>query len=261
MNLAVALLLLSAATPAPAHQPETGFLDRTVIVGKDRFRYQVYVPRAWTAARAWPVILFLHGRGESGDDGLLQTEVGLPSAIRRFPERFPAVVVMPQCRKDSFWTSPEMEAQALRALDDAIKEWNGDSKRIYLTGLSMGGYGSWKIAARLAARFAAVVPVCGGITPRANLPEARAAHYAGHGTPDPFATVARGIGKTPVWIFHGADDKVVPPEDSRKMARALEAAGGTVRYTELPGVGHDSWTPAYRDPELARWLLSQARRD
>ncbi len=259
MKLALTSLVLFAACAVPV-RPErplpTGFLDRQVVVDGVTYKYQVYVPQAWTAQKKWPVVLFLHGAGERGEDGLLQTEVGLPSAIRRTPERFPAVVVMPQCRKNAWWNQPAMTAQALRALEQATVEWNGDTARTLLTGLSMGGYGTWSIASKFPGRFAALVPICGGIGKRP-LPATVQVPFPGEGSTDPHATVAQQIGKTPVWVFHGAKDPTVSVDEARKMVEALKAAGGNVRYTEYPEAGHDSWTAAYRDPELATWLFSR----
>lgn len=258
-RLLTAVLFALAACAAPVRRPQppqTGFLDRQAVVDGVTYRYQVYVPASWTPDRRWPVVLFLHGAGERGDDGLLQTEVGLPSAIRRAPERFAAIVVIPQCRKNGWWNQPAMQAQALSALERSMQEWNGDPKRVILTGLSMGGYGTWAIGSRLAGRFAALVPICGGVGKRP-LPTGTAVPFPGEGEPDPYAAVARQIGKTPVWVFHGAKDPTVSVEESRKMVEALKAAGGDVRYTEYPEAGHDSWTAAYRDPELATWMLSK----
>jgi predicted peptidase len=250
----LALLMMAAPPNAPS-----GFLPRTVTVDGISYRYQVYVPPEWSADRAWPVILFLHGSGERGDDGKKQATVGLPAEIRRRPERFPAVVVMPQCREKAHWNQPAMEAQALRALEEAITEWHGDRQRLYLTGLSMGGFGTWNIAYRMASRFAALVPICGAITRRKNFPF-EGVPFPAEGSADPYAALAKAIGKTPVWVFHGANDDTVPIGDSRRMARALEAAGGNVRYSELAGVGHEAWIPAYDDPELARWLFAQVKK-
>jgi predicted peptidase len=127
------------------------------------YRYQVFVPYNWDKHKKWPVILFLHGAGERGEDGLLQTDVGLGHAIREQVARFSFVVVMVQCPQESVWTDSEMEEQALAALDRSMKEFHGDSGRIYLTGISMGGYGTWDLAAKYPHRFAAYAPICGGI--------------------------------------------------------------------------------------------------
>jgi predicted peptidase len=254
-SLMSALALTSAARMRAG---DTGFLNRTVKVGAASYPYQIYVPPDWSRKTKWPVILFLHGAGERGSDGLIQTEVGVGTAIRRHAERVPAIVVFPQCSKDRWWPEPEMQAQALKALDQSIKEFNGDTSRVYLTGISMGGYGTWAIAANNPSRFAALAPVCGGVRtpPRVAIPS---------GTPDadrasdPYQAVAKKIGSTPVWVFHGAADTVVPVSESRKMVDALKAAGGKVRYSEYEGVGHNSWDKAYGEAEFFPWLLSNKR--
>jgi len=252
----VALLGLSgSASASAARTSETGFLDRTVTVNQVIYRYQVYVPNNWTKNEKWPVILFLHGAGERGDDGLVQTEVGIGTAIRRYSARFPAVIVFPQCRKTRWWPEEEMEAQAMAALTQSVKEFNGDLQRVYLTGISMGGYGTWSLASKNPGKFAAIAPVCGGIRPPA-LRAVPAATPVPEGK-DPYRTAAEKIGQTPVWIFHGSADPAVPTDESRKMNEALKAAGGNVKYTEYEGVGHNSWDRAYAEPELMTWMLAQ----
>jgi predicted peptidase len=212
----------------------------------------VYLPADWSKSKRLPVILFLHGAGERGEDGLAQTQVGLGGSIRFHPERWPAIVVMPQCRKDSFWTVPAMEEMALAALDRSIKEFKGDPARVYLTGLSMGGYGTFSIASKQAARFAALVPICGGV----RLPR-RISGVSDPEGADPYAAVAKGIGKTPIWVFHGDADKTVPVTESRQMVEALKAAAAAPKYTEYPGVGHNSWDKAYGEEDLAKWIFDQ----
>ncbi len=236
-----------------ANAAETGFLNRTVTIDKETYHFQVFVPREWKKQQKWPVILFLHGAGERGDDGFAQTDVGIGTAIRKNAARFPAIVVMPQCRKGVWWTENAMQAQALKALEQSVKEFNGDRERLYLTGLSMGGYGTWGIAANNPGKFAALVAICGGIRVprRPNTPEPAPTETMG----DPYAEAAKKIGSTPVWIFHGDADTVVPPDESRKMNEALKAAGGNVQYTEYEKVGHNSWDKAYAEPELMKWLL------
>jgi predicted peptidase len=253
------LLLLSIgifALPMRARPRETGFLNRTVTVGAATYRYQVYVPTDWSKSKKWPVILFLHGAGERGEDGLIQTEVGLGTAVRRHKARFPCIVVFPQCRKNVWWTDPAMEAQALKALEQTLKEFNGDPERVYLTGISMGGYGTWSIGAKYPGKFAALAPVCGGIRRPAGVrtPSESPAEKAGG---DPYAATAQKIGKTPVWVFHGEADPTVPVTESRKMVDALKAVGGNVKYSEYEGVKHNSWDKAYAEPEFLPWLLAQ----
>jgi predicted peptidase len=232
---------------------ETGFLDRTVTVGGTVYRYQVFVPSDWTRTKKWPIILFLHGAGERGDDGLKQTEVGIGRAIRLDRSRFPAIVVMPQCRKDIRWRDSAMEDVAMAALAQAQKEFHGDAQRTYLTGLSMGGYGTWYLAAKYPGRFAALVPICGGIL------EPDLARKQDPNDMTPYANAAKKIGsQTPVWIFHGGDDPIVPVTESQRMNDALKALGADVRYSEYPGVNHNSWDKAYAEPELFTWMLSKS---
>jgi predicted peptidase len=255
MFISIAVCGLVWASPLAARQPDTGFLNRTAVVDGVTYKYQVFVPVNWSKNVKWPVILFLHGYGEEGDDGLLQTEVGLGTAIRRHVDRFPFVVVIPQCRKQDWWTSPAMEAQALKALDQTMKEFKGDPQRVYLTGLSMGGFGTWGFASEHPGKFAAIAPVCGGIrlAHGSEMPKYRDVDDSA----DPYAATAQKLGKTPVWVFHGDADPAVPVTESRKMVEALKAAGGNVRYTEYPGVKHNSWDNAYSEPELFPWLLAQ----
>jgi predicted peptidase len=240
-----------------ASAAETGFLNRTVKEGSETYRYQVFVPRDWNKNHKWPVILFL-GAGERGDDGMIQTEVGIGTAIRRYVDRFPAIVVLPQCRKNLWWLYPSMQEQAIKALEQSVKEFKGDKDRLYLTGISMGGYGTWSIAAKNPGKFAALAPVCGGIRPpvRANVPLPEEMKNTDPNL-DPYTESAKKIGKTPVWIFHGGEDKIVPTEESRKMDEALKTAGGNVKYTEYESVGHNSWDKAYAETELMKWILEQ----
>jgi len=251
------LPVLMTATAASARKQETGFLNRVVTVQGETYRYQVYVPADYDSHKKWPVIVFLHGAGEHGDDGLLQTDVGLGHAIREHAATFPFIVVMPQCRKDKLWIQPDMQAQALAALDQSSKEFHADRNRVYLTGLSMGGYGTWDLAVKYPKRFAAYVVICGGVRGPERLPQLHVSLVDDPKIADPYAETARRMGKTPVWIFHGTDDPAVPVDESRKMADALKAAGGRVQYTEYPGVGHESWLKAYAEPDLVPWLLKQ----
>ena len=237
---------------------ETGFLNRTLTAGDVRHRYQVYLPAQFSRQRQWPVILFLHGSDERGDDGLLQTDVGLGSAIRRNARRLQAVVVFPQARDGTTWRGASLES-ALLALDQSIAKFDGDPRRLYLTGISMGGYGVFQLALERPHMFAALVPICGGLQypPRRRASDQIPAAGA-VGEPDQAPLDAgRRLAHLPIWIFHGAADPIVPVTESRLVVDALRRAGSNVRYTEYPRVGHDAWTRAYGEPEMMRWLLKQ----
>lgn len=235
---------------------ETGFLDRWMDVEGASYRYQVYVPAAYPSDGEWPLILFLHGHGERGHDGLIQTEVGLGSAVRRHADRFPALVVFPQlppAPDDSLTTWQGLgERIAVTALERTLDEFDADRERVYLTGMSVGGHGAWSLARAQPDRFAALVVVCGWVDAHGGWPGVFDA-----ATPDPYARLAERLRDVPVWLFHGEADPAVPVEESRRMHAALEAAGADVRYTELPGTGHNAWDPAYHSQALAEWLLGQ----
>jgi predicted peptidase len=236
-------------------QEPTGFLNRTIALDGVSRRYQVYVPAEYSRASRWPVILFLHGSGERGTDGLLQTAVGLGEGIRRYAERWPAIVVFPQAPPGHRWHG-KVAHLALATLDRTLREFSTDSNRVYLVGLSAGGNGVWNLSYRSPERFAALVAVCGWVMPTGERPEAILPPDSG----PPYPVIARRIRSLPIWIWHGEADPVVRVEESRRMAGALRAEGATLRYTELPGVGHEAWGPAFDSPELPRWLLGQMRR-
>ena len=238
---------------------ETGFLDRVVTVEGHQFRYQVYIPSSYSSAHLWPVIMFLHGSGEGGSDGLVQTQVGLGAAIRLNPGRYPAIVVFPQAPMDSLWVGVSARA-AMAALEGTMHEFRIDSNRVFLTGLSIGGNGTWYLAFRYPRKFAAIVPVCGWVVPFDD-PEIRNFECVVPGdTATAFQTLARRLGSLPVWIFHGEEDHSVPVEQSRRAAAALNDGGVPVHYTELAGTGHNAWDAAYGSTKLVEWLFAQRRR-
>jgi predicted peptidase len=253
------VLCLSIAVPAHAKTRDTGFLDRSVTVRGATYKYQVFVPDTWTPYQKWPVILFLHGTGERGEDGLQETDVGIGTAIRSNRSVIPAIVVMPQCRPTFWWEQPPMDDLAIAALDAAIKEFHGDVRRTYLTGLSMGGFGTWYLAGKYPGRFAALIVICGGIRPPAAALKANPALAKWTPADDPksYADAAAKVGNTPVWIFHGADDDIVPVTESQRMYAAMKEIGADVHYTEFPGVRHAAWDKAYDDPKLFPWLFSK----
>jgi predicted peptidase len=244
----------TALTSTARSQEPTGFLNRTIEVEGVRYRYQVYVPADYTRARRWPVILFLHGSGERGSDGILQTSIGLGEGIRRHAERWPAIVVFPQAPLDHRWHG-RVAHLALATLDRTVRELSTDPNRVYLVGLSAGGNGVWNLAYRTPERFAALVAICGWVQPTAERREAILPPDSG----PPYPVIARRIRSLPVWIWHGEADSVVPVEESRRMAVALRAVGAEVSYTELPGEGHESWVPAFDSAELPRWILARSR--
>jgi poly(3-hydroxybutyrate) depolymerase len=244
-----------AASAAPAARSknfqETGFLNRTLDLHGVSYRFQVYLPEDFRRDdhKQWPIILFLHGRGERGAEGMWQTQIGLPEAIRDHPERWPFIVVMPQCPQMYYWTDPDMMTMAMTALQQETLEFHADTSRTYLTGLSLGGYGAWDLARTYPKRWAAIAIAAGSIF----------WSYA----PDRWHEVAtlpfeyaHALGRTPVWIFHGSIDPVVPIRGDDLTFDAFKASGGHMRYWIYTGLQHDCWFRAFNEPEFPRWLLS-----
>jgi predicted peptidase len=245
----------SRSGSAPASPTAPAFVSRSTTVDGSTYAYRVFVPRRSARQARPPVILYLHGAGERGTDGQLQTMVGLGPVVKGRAESFPAIVVFPQAPPDSVWSGAPARA-AMQALEAALSEFGGDSTRIYLTGLSMGGYGTWDLALRHVGRFAALVPICGGLRAPHAFPNIRVTQIPLDDA-DPYATAAAQLATVPIWLFHGEADRTVPVEESRRMAEALRRVRAPVRYTEYPGVGHNSWESAYNEPELWRWLFAQ----
>lgn len=233
---------------------QTGFLDRSLSLAAGHYPYVVYVPRDYDPSRAWPIILFLHGAGERGTDGLRATAIGLGSAIRFNSHRVPAIVVFPQCPPDARWLDEPADA-AMAALDATLSEFHCDPSRVYLTGLSMGGYGAIHLALAHANRFAAMIVVCGGIFPHPNTTAVRQSPLTMHAD-DPYAFVAESLKHIPIRLYHGADDPIIPVTESRRLYVELHKRNNDVHYAELPGVGHNAWDAAYSDDALWAWLFS-----
>ena len=252
------LLLFLSAFLARGGQPPAaaGLLaGRIEAAGGAKLPYLVYVPRDYNAARRWPLVLFLHGQGESGTDGWRQLLQGLPPALFAAPERWPGIVLLPQKPDpEREWESYEKALLAL--VDRARRTYAIDPERVVLTGLSQGGHGSWVLGARHPELWVAVAPVCGYVA-------ARRRDAAGRISPDAFggtaAELAKPLASTPVWAFHGAIDDVVPVAETETMIAALRDAGGAPRVTIVPEVGHGVWSRAYEDPEFAAWLFAQRR--
>jgi predicted peptidase len=256
--LAIVLILPMKSSSADEDAVLNAFEKRSVTVDDGgrpvEFRYRLLRPEVTEPGIRHPVVLFLHGAGERGDDNEAQLKF-LPEWMSGAGNRrrHPCLLIAPQCRKDHAWAEIDWKqkrplplaerptadlAAAVAALDAVLAAEPADPARVYLTGLSMGGYGTWDLACRSPERFAAVVPICGG---------------------GDAAVAARLVGM-PLWCFHGSDDPLVPAALSRSMIAAIVAAGGTPIYSELPGVGHDSWSPAYRNPAVLDWLFAQRRR-
>ena len=258
---AVGLLFLQL--PAFA---DTGFIDRGVTMGAKTYRYQVYLPPDHSSAKAWPVIVQLHGNGAQGQDGLLPTLRGLGDEIRMNRSRFPAVVLFPQAEPGKRWLDADMEELVMAQLDRTMKEFRGDPSRVYLTGFSMGATGAYRIAYRWSDRFAAIVAIAGRVdTSDAKTYSDRDREADRKANPfvnatDPFAALAGKIKHIPIRIFHGDADETVPVDQSRRLLPALKAAGADVRYQEYAGASHvGAADKAYADQALMTWLLTQHR--
>jgi predicted peptidase len=228
--------LLSAASSSKGGRLER----RTARAGGADYAYQVHVPEG--AGRTPPVIVFLHGIHQRGAGGFLPESGAAGALVRGYLGRVPAVVLLPQCRAGSYWSDPFMDEMVMNALAQTATEFGADRSRLYLTGVSMGGYGVWSLASQHPGSFAALVPICGGSPLR---------------TGERFKPVAEKVGRTPTWIFHGAEDRVVSVNESRSMAAALEEVGGDFRYSEYEGVGHDVWKRVMSERGLMPWMLSQ----
>jgi len=195
------------------------------------FNYLLYLPEGYGKSKRFPLMLFLHGSGERGDSLGLVEKQGPPKVAEAM--NLPFIIVSPQCPAGKWW-----DVEALKyLLDDLMKKYNVDKSRVYLTGLSMGGYGAWEMGWKYPEYFAAIAPVCGGgNTHRVCL-----------------------MKDVPVWAFHGAKDDVVPMEKGREMVNALNACGGNAKFTIYPEANHDSWTETYNNPELYKWFLEHKK--
>lgn len=199
-----------------------------------RPQYLSWLPDGYNAdpAKRWPLIVFLHGAGERGNDVAMVAKNGLAKNVAVHND-LPAIVIAPQCPAQEWWLPSALN----RMLDEVMLKYRVDPDRVYLTGLSMGGFGTWAWSMTNPERFAALVPVCGG------------------GDPDG----AKRLKGLPIWAFHGGQDEVVPLRGSECMVEAVWATGGNARLTIYPDTGHDSWTAAYSEPELYPWLFAQQR--
>ncbi|MGV3774614.1 MAG: prolyl oligopeptidase family serine peptidase [Verrucomicrobiales bacterium] len=213
------------------HQPKRS--------SKPPLQYLLYLPPGYAdeKIKSWPLMLFLHGAGERGSLLTKVTAHGPPRLIKKGTD-FPFMVVSPQCRSNETWNQEEL----LALLDDLPKKLRVDSQRIYLTGISMGGYGSWELALCHPERFAAVAPICGGASILPCLL--------------PASGKLAALRRLPIWAFHGAVDDIVPLSESETVVEALKKVGNSPRFTVYPDLNHDCWTVTYQKQELYEWFLS-----
>src|SRR5688572_15467873 len=244
--LGAALALAGCATPEPIASPsmQTPHKFEKTVKRKIQANYLLYLPSDYspTAKRSWPLMLFLHGAGERGTNLTKVAVHGPPKLVGQGKKDLPFIIVSPQCPTGERWRPEVLTA----LLDDVIAKYRVDTNRLYLTGLSMGGYGTWALATEHPERFAAIVPICGGgeIVP-----------ILLAGTKKKAALKSLGV-----WAFHGAKDPVVKLEESEKMVNAFKQIGASdVRLTVYPEVTHDSWTETYDNPKLYDWLLGHRR--
>ncbi|MGG4167834.1 prolyl oligopeptidase family serine peptidase [Rossellomorea vietnamensis] len=217
-----------------------------------QLNYLLYVPDSFqqNGSQKWPLILFLHGAGERGDDIELVKKHGVSKVVEDQKE-FPFIVVSPQCPADSYWVN---ELEALSAmLDEIIGKCSINPARIYLTGLSMGGIGAWHLAITNPKRFAALAPVCGAIS----IPQGRLEELQITNNVNQLFEGLKKIKDLPVWAFHGDADDIVPIKEAQKVIRKLKVNGGNAKLTVYKGVSHDSWTETYENEQLYKWFLNQ----
>lgn len=237
--VAIALVTCMLAAAPEGGRPQGTFVARTLVLSGTTWRYSVYLPPGYREGQELPVILALHGAGSRGSDGLRPRQQSVAAAAQAHPERYPAVLVLPQCPRDRSWSGPVADF-ALAALERTLAEYGGDRSRLYLVGQSLGARGVVRLAARYPDRFAAVVAVAG------RHPEREES--------------AKKLKALPLWAWHGDADPDVPVSESRALVESLKAEGSQlVRYTELPGRGHDIFDEVYLDEALSRWLFAQRR--
>ncbi len=272
VGLTLLLLTLSLGAESVFAAPtESGFLKRTVTVGDGQRGYRVYIPENFNPKKKYPVVLWLHGSVQWGEDNENQLGFGLPAMMRPGgrvetklePKLLSSFIgVFPQTRTETPW-SGEMVEYAVKALDQTVAEFKADPRRLYVTGFSLGGYGSWYVAAKYPGKFAAIVPIGGNIKIPERFPRTFLEKYFPpdmltlYDAKDPHAAFVKVVGKTPVWVFHGEDDKAIPVSDARSTVEALKAAGVSVRYTEYKGAAHFVFDRAYTEPGFWTWLLAQ----
>ena len=229
------LLLLVTYSKSEAQQPSPGKqVEQKLTLGDDHsIEYLLYLPADYQPGGKFAFLLFLHGRGESNGPLSVVKKWGPPRLVDE-GRSMPYIIASPQCpKRPASWSDMSEQAKLVQLLQHLEEKYAIDPTRMYLTGLSMGGFGSWTMAAQMPNKFAAVVPICG------------------RGNP----ADAEKLKDTPIWAWHGLEDKVVAPSGSMDMVQAIRQAGGkNIIYTSLEGVGHNSWSAAYATPELYSWF-------
>lgn len=236
LQIALLTLLLAGCNPAkePQSNNRTGFINHTYKDPQGELsKFTVFVPTNYDAQIPCPTILFLHGAGQVGRDGKAQVQRGLGEAIRHRTATFPFLTVFPQAERGSWSVDSPDGRRAMAILESVRALYNVDRQRTYLTGYSMGGEGTWSLAAAFPNQFAAIIPIC----PSANL------------------NVAGKLKQIPCWCFQGDADAPNTMADTRKMMLAIKAAGGRPIYQEYPGVEHNCWDITYANDEIYEWLL------
>ena len=234
--------------------PEPGtFVKRSISVNGTRYLYQVFIPRAYKTGQRWPVVVFIDGSSGRGNDGERMTTSALGAIVRARASTYPAIVLFPQLPNDETFTRANAMAICLAELDATVRNYNGDPKRIYLTGISFGGSIAYQLAYENPERFAALIPIAsvyddGAIIGIPNAPRGSS-----------YPLVAQRLKNMPVAIYEGSEDPVVYA--ARAIAAALRRIGGNVRYTEMPGLGHEVavWESTYASREFNAWLFAQHR--
>ena len=250
-TITLAILLFAVLAPMkaktqPANAPLPAQVLKLAISRQVEMQYLYYLPKDYRAKgkQKWPLMLFLHGAGERGTN-VQRVAIHGPMSLVQQGREFPFIIIAPLCPEGERWQNDSL----LALLEKVTKRYAVDKNRIYLTGLSMGGYGTWSLGAARPDLFAAIAPICGGGQPLEVL-------LAGYGKP------ANPVAKLPVWAFHGAKDSVVPLEESERMIYAMKKAGAKeVTLTVYPEANHNSWTETYNNPEFYDWLLAHSLAD
>ncbi|MCY7376718.1 MAG: dienelactone hydrolase family protein [Pyrinomonadaceae bacterium] len=232
--------LLPSVLLANAGKKPGNIVNRTTQIDAENFGYQVYLPSGIETTSNLPLLVFLHGIRERGSGGLIEAGGAMSVILKQYLKQIPAIVLFPQCRPGKYWSDLTMEQMVMRAIERTGAEFNADLNRLSLVGVSMGGYGVWHFALRHPQKFAALVSICGGS------PLLKG---------NRFTPIAEKVGKTPAWLFHGAEDKIVPVGESRELVKAIKANQGNVKYNEYAGVGHHVWLKVLGEKGLLPWLL------